>query len=38
MREKELRELEKFLKENGYNDGLKDIYLGEVVDKNKECE
>ena len=27
MTEKELRELEKFAKENGYNDELKDIYL-----------
>ena len=27
MTEKELKELEKFAKENGYNDELKDIYL-----------
>jgi len=26
MTEKELKELEKFAKENGYNDKLKDIY------------
>ena len=38
MTEKELRELEKFVNENGYNDELEDIYLREVIDKNKECE
>ena len=27
MTEKELKELEKFVKENGYNDELKDIYI-----------
>ena len=27
MTEKELKELEKFAKENGYNDELKDIYF-----------
>ena len=26
MKEKELKELEKFAKENGYNEELKDIY------------
>ena len=31
---KELEELEKFAKENGYNDELKDIYLREVIDRN----
>ena len=36
--EKELKELEKFMKENGYNDELKDIYLREVIDRNKEYE
>ena len=36
MTEKELNDLEKFLKENGYNDKLKDIYLREVLDQNKE--
>ena len=35
MTEKELKELEKFAKENGYNDELKDIYLREVIDKIK---
>ena len=35
---KELKELEKFAKENGYNDELKDIYLREVIDRNKEYE
>ena len=34
MTEKELKELEKFVKENGYNDELKDIYLREVIDRN----
>jgi len=29
---------EKFAKENGYNDELKDIYLREVIDRNKEYE
>ena len=38
MTEKELKELEKFVKENGYNDELKDIYLREVIDRNKEYE
>ena len=27
MTEKELKELEKFAKENGYNDELKDMYI-----------
>jgi len=38
MIEKELKELDKFAKENGYNYGLKDIYLREVIDRNKEYE
>jgi len=38
MTEKELMWLEKFAKENGYNDELKDIYLREVIDRNKEYE
>ena len=38
MIEKELMELEKFAKENGYNDELKDIYLREVFYRNKEYE
>ena len=38
MTEKEQKELEKFEKENVYNDELKDIYLSEVIDRNKEYE
>jgi len=38
MTEKELKELEKFAKENGYNEELKDIFLGEVIYRNKEYE
>ena len=38
MTEKELRELEEFAKVNGYNDELKDIYLREIIDRNKEYE
>ena len=38
MTEKELKELEKFVKENGYNDELQDIYVREVIDRNKEYE
>ena len=38
MKEKELKELEKFAEENGYNDELKDIYLREIIDRNKEYE
>jgi len=38
MTEKELKELEKFVNENGYNDELKDIYLREVIERNKEYE
>ena len=38
MTEKELKELEKFAEENRYNDELKDIYLREVIDRNKEYE
>ena len=38
MSEKELKELEKFIKENCYNEELKDIYLREVIDRNKEYE
>ena len=37
-KKKELKELEKFAKENGYNDELKDIYLREVIDRNKKYE
>ena len=35
MTEKELKELEKFVEENGYNDELKDMYLREILDENK---
>ena len=38
MTEKEFKEFEEFAKENGYNDELKDIYLREVFDRNKEYE
>ena len=38
MSEKELRELEKIMNENSYNEELKDIYLREVFDRNKEYE
>ncbi len=38
MSEKELEELEKFINENNYNEELKDIYLREVLDQNKEYE
>ena len=38
MTEKELKELEKFAIENGYNNELKDIYLREVIDRDKEYE
>ncbi len=38
MTEKKLKELEKFIEENGYNDELKDTYLREVIDRNKEYE
>ena len=31
-------EFEKFTEETGYNDELKDIYLREVIDRNKEYE
>ena len=38
MTEEDLKELETFAKENGYNDELQDIYLREVIDRNKEYE
>ena len=38
MTGKELKELEELAKENGYNDELKDIYLREFLDRNKEYE
>ena len=34
MTEKEGSELEKVVRENGYNDELKDIYLREVIYRN----
>ena len=33
MTEKELKELEKFAKDNGYNDELKDIFKGSCRQK-----
>ena len=38
MTGKELKELEELAKENGYNDELKDIYLREVTERDKEYE
>ena len=38
MTEKEFQKIEKFVKDNGYNDELKDIYLSEIIDRNKEYE
>ena len=38
MAEEELKESEKFVKENSYNDELKDLYLNEILDQNKEYE
>ena len=38
MTEKELKELDKVAKENGYNDELVDVYLREVIDRDKEYE
>ena len=38
MTEEELKELEKFAEENGYNEELKDIYLRDIIDRNKEYE
>ena len=38
MSEKELKELEKLIKKDCYNEELKDIYLREVLDQNKEYE
>ena len=36
MIEKEKKELEKLINENGYNDELQDIYMREVLDEDKE--
>ena len=38
MTEKELKELEKYVKENGYNEELKDLHLREILDQKKEYE
>ena len=38
MTEKDLKELEEFARENEYNEELKDIYLRELIDRNKEYE
>ena len=38
MSEKKLKELEKFAKEKSYNNQLKDIYLREVINRNKKYE
>ena len=38
MEEKELKKFEKLVKENSYNEELKDIYLREVLDQIKEYE
>jgi len=38
MTEIELKKFEKLANENGYNDELKDLYLREVIDQNKEYE
>ncbi len=38
MSDKEPKELEEFIKENGYNEELKDLYLREILDQNKEYE
>ena len=38
MTELELKELEKLIKENSYNEELKDIFLREVLHQNKEYE
>ena len=38
LNDKTLKELEKYPQENVYNDELKDIYLREVIDRNKEYE
>ena len=36
MRDKELKKLDIFVKENCYNEELKDLYLMKVLDQNKE--
>ena len=36
MTEKEKKELENLIKQNGYNEELQDIYLREVLDEDKD--
>ena len=36
MTEKEKKELEKLIKENGYNEELQDKFMREVLDEDKE--
>ena len=36
MTEKEKKELEKLIKENGYNEYIQDPYMREVLDEDKE--
>ena len=38
MNEEEKKKLEKFVKKNGYNNELKDLYLREFLDQDKEYE
>ena len=38
MSEKEIKEIYKFVEEYGYNNELKNIYLREILDQNKEYE
>ena len=38
MNEEKKKELEKFVKENGYNNELKDLYLREFLDQDKKYE
>ena len=35
MTEKEKKEIEKFIKENGYNEEHQDIYMREVLDADR---
>ena len=35
MTEKEKKELEKLINENGYNEELRDIYMREIIDEDK---
>ena len=38
MNQEERKKLEKFVQENGYNNELKDLYLREFLDQDKEYE